>query len=81
MHLVGTIRMNKPYLPTKTYIKDLKLPKDNTLAFHNHQNKMSLVVKNVRASKYVGILSTLHNNLPVVERTKTEAHMFYNASK
>ena len=36
MHLVGTIRMNKPYLPTKTYIKDLKLPKDDTVALHNH---------------------------------------------
>ena len=81
MHLVGTICMNKPYLPTKTFIKDLKLPKDDTVALHNHQENMSLVVKKVRASKYVGILSTLHNNLTVVEKTKTEAHMFYNAGK
>ena len=73
--------MNKPYLPTKTYIKDLKLPKDDTVALHNQQNKMSLIVKKVRASKFVGILSTLHNNLTVVEKTKTEAHMFYNAGK
>ena len=81
MHLVGTICMNKPYLPTKTFIKDLKLPKDDTVALHNHQENMSLVVKKVRASKYVGILSTLHKNLTVVEKTKTEAHMFYNAGK
>ena len=73
--------MNKPYLPTKTFIKDLKLPKDDTVALHNHQENMSLVVKKVRASKYVGILSTLHKNLTGVEKTKTEAHMFYNAGK
>ena len=32
MHLVGTIRMNKPYLPAKNYIKELKLPKDDMVA-------------------------------------------------
>ena len=42
---------------------------------------MSLVVKKVRAQKYVGILSTIHHELTVVEKTKTQAHMFYNAGK
>ena len=40
-----------------------------------------MLVKKVRAAKFVGVLSTLHNNLYVVEKTKTEAHMFYNAGK
>ena len=81
MHLVGTIRMNKSFLPSKGFVKSLKLPKDDTVAFYNHAKNMNLVVKKVKSSKYVGILSTLHNNLTVVEGTKTEAHMFYNAGK
>ena len=81
MHLVGTIRMNKPYLPSKAFIKDLKLPKDDSVIFHYRPKAMSLIVKKVRASKYVGILSTIHNKLTVVEKMKTQAHMFYNAGK
>ena len=42
---------------------------------------MTLAVKKVKSEKYVGVLSTIHNNLSVVEGTKTEAHMFYNACK
>ena len=86
MHLVGTIRMNKAYLPSKTFIQNLRIPKDDSLILHyrdhpsNLQN-MSLVVKKVRASKYVGIISTLHHKLTVVENNKTQAHMFYNAGK
>ena len=56
MHLVDTMRMNKPYLPSKTFIKDLKLPKDDTVALHNHQEDRSPVIKKIRASKYVGII-------------------------
>ena len=41
---------------------------------------MSFILKKVRAQKYVGILSTLHHKLTVV-KTKTQAHMFYNAGK
>ena len=35
----------------------------------------------VRSSKYVGVLSIFHNNLTLVEKNKTEAHMFYNVGK
>ena len=73
--------MNKPYLPGKTFIKALKLPKDDTLILHHRRRQMSLIVKKVRAAKFVGVLSTFHNKLHVVEKTKTEAHMFYNAGK
>ena len=81
MHVVGTIRMNKAQVPSKTLIKDLKLPKGDTVAFYNHQKEMTLAVKKVKAEKYVGVISTIHNKLTVVEGRKTEAHMFYNASK
>ena len=81
MHLVGTIRMNKPYLPSKTWIKSLKIPKDETVILHHRRRKMNLIIKKVRGSKFVGVLSTIHNKLHVVEKTKTEAHMFYNAGK
>ena len=81
MHAVGTIRMNKTQLPPKAFIKSLKLPKGETVAFHNHQRQMILAVKKVKAEKYVGVISTIHNKLTVVEGRKTEAHMFYNASK
>ena len=73
--------MNKAFLPSKDFIKSLKLPKNDAVALYNHDEKMTLVVKKVKASKYVGILSTLHNNFTVVVGTKTEAHMFYNAGK
>ena len=81
MQLVSTIRMNKPYLPSKEFIKDWKLPKNDTVALHNRAENMSLVVKRVKSSKYVGILSMLHNKLTVVENFKTEAHMVYNVAK
>ena len=48
--------MNKPYLPSKTFIKNLKLSKDDTLILHYRPRNMSLIVKKVRANKYVGIL-------------------------
>ena len=81
MHLVGTIRMNKPYIPSKSFVKSLRLPKDDTVLLYHRGREMALILKKVKAAKYVGVLSTLHNNLHVVEKTKTEAHMFYNAGK
>merc|ERR1712121_377186 len=85
--VVGTIRMNKPYLPSKNFIANLRLPKDDSLILHyrdpqsTNLKNLSLIVKKVRAQKYVGILSTLHHKLTVVEKTKTQAHMFYKAGK
>ena len=79
--------MNKPYLPSKTLIQNLCLPKDDTLILHyrdpqpTNLKNLSLIVKKVRAQKYVGIISTIHHKLTVVEKTKTQAHMFYNAGK
>ena len=81
MHLVGTIRMNKPDLPTKDFFKSLQLPVTDSVAVHNHAKNMSLVVKRVKSTKHVGILSTIHNEFTIVEGTKTQAHMFYNANK
>merc|ERR1711891_79223 len=79
--------MNKPYLPSKKFIHNLLLPKDESLALHlrdpqaTNLENMSFIVKKVRAQKYVGILSTLPHKLTVVEKAKTQAHMFYNAGK
>ena len=71
MPLVGTIRMNKPNLPEKEFIKSMRLVKDDSVALHNHDKEMSLVVKKVKSSKHVGVLTSIHNNFTVVEGTKT----------
>ena len=79
MHLVGTIRP-KPYLPTQS-ILDLKLGLKESIAVYNHKDKVNVVYKKVKTSKHVAVLTTVHNSFCVVENTKTEAHMYYNASK
>ena len=80
MHLVGTIR-TKPQLPQKEFLKSLPLEKKESFAIFNHTEKINVVYKKVKASKYVPIVTTLHNKFTDVEQKKTEAHMFYNASK
>ena len=79
MHLVGTIRP-KPYLPVSSIV-DLKLGLKESVAVFNHIDKVNVVYKKVKPSKHVAVLTTLHNTFTYVENTKTEAHMFYNASK
>ena len=73
--------MNKPNLPAKDFIKSMKIPKMDSVALHNHGKEMSLVVKKVKSSKHVGVLTSIHNKFTMVEGGKTEAHMFYNACK
>ena len=73
--------MNKTFLPPKDFIKSMKLPKHDSVALYNQNENITLVVKKVKSSKYVGLVTTMHNEFTVVEGTKTEAHMFYNAGK
>ena len=80
MHLVGTVKP-KPFLPSKAHIERLKLEKDQSVAFFNHSEKINVVYKKVKAKKHVAVMTTVHNKFTYVEETKTEAHMFYNASK
>ena len=79
MHLVGTIR-TKPQLPQKEFLKSLPLEKESFAIFH-HTDHINVVYKKVKTSKHVALVTTLHNRFTDVEDTKTEAHMFYNASK
>ena len=80
MHLVGTIKP-KPFLPNKAIIEKLKLEKDESVAFFNHSDNINVVYKKVKPKKHVAIITTVHNKFTYVEDNKTEAHMFYNASK
>ena len=80
MHLVGTIKP-KPFLPNKVVIERLKLQKDQSVAFFNHADNINVVYKNIKPKKHVAMITTVHNKFTYVEDTKTEAHMFYNASK
>ena len=81
MHLVGTIRQPKPYLPTKKWINDLKLPMNECVPIYHHDHKVNVIYKRVKPTKHVAIMTTIHNKFTDVEDSKTEAHMFYNASK
>ena len=80
MHLVGTIKP-KGYLPKKSDIAKLRLDKDESVAIFDHTNGINVVYKKVKPTKHVAIMTTVHNKFTYVEQTKTEAHMFYNASK
>ena len=80
MHLVGTLR-EKPQLPTKTAINDLKLNLKESVAMFDHNAKINVVYKKVKPTKHLPLLTTVHNIFTQVEDQKTEAHMFYNASK
>ena len=81
--MVGTIRP-KPCLPSKKDIDGLKLglkPFKESVAFFNHNEKINAVYKKVKTKKHVAVLTTIHNTFTYTENDKTEAHMFYNASK
>ena len=80
MHLVGTIR-TKPQLPQKEFLKSLPLEKKESFTIFHHTDNINVVYKKVKTSKHVALVTTLHNRFTNVEDQKTEAHMFYNASK
>ena len=79
MHLVGTI-LKKPQLPCQ-YILDCKVPLKQNLAIYNHTDRINVVFKRVKPKKVLGVITTIHNVFSNVEDNKTEANMFYNASK
>lgn len=79
MHLVGTI-LKKPQLPCQ-YVLDCKIPMKDNLAIYNHKERINVIFKRTKPKKVLGIITTIHNVFSNVEDKKTEAHMFYNASK
>ena len=78
MYLVGTIRP-KPYLPADLLRQKLDI--GQSMVVYNHEDKATLLVQRVNPTKRIQLLSTLHHNPNVVERQKTEVHMYYNATK
>ena len=70
-----------PTCPKKTLIDKLNLEKDESVAIFNHTDGINVVYKKVKPKKHVAVMTTVHNKFTYVEDTKTEAHMFYNASK
>ena len=50
IHLVGTIR-SKPYLPTPSIV-DLKLGLKESVAVHNHRDKVNVVYKKVKEGNF-----------------------------
>ena len=79
MHLVGTI-LKKPQLPCQ-YVLDCKIPLKDNMAIYNHKDFINVVFKRTKPKNVLGIITTIHNVFSNVEEKKTEAHMFYNASK
>ena len=79
MHLVGTI-LKKPQLPCQ-YVLDCNIPLKDNMAIYNHKDFINVVFKRTKPKKVLGIITTIHNVFSNVEDKKTEAHMFYNASK
>ena len=80
IHTVGTIRP-KPYLLSKHTLKNIQLPIGESVATFHHEDKINVVYKRTKSAKFVNLLTTIHNRLTYVEHGKTEAHMWYNASK
>ena len=80
IHTVGTIRP-KPYLLSKHTLKNIQLPIGESVATFHHEDKINVVYKRTKSAKFVNLLTTIHNRLTNVEHGKTEAHMWYNASK
>ena len=79
MHLVGTIKP-KPYLPHESYCYNV-VGEQECVALYDHDERISIVMKRKKGKKIVTVLSTLHNGHTYVEGLKTEAHMYYNATK
>ncbi|XP_066938372.1 piggyBac transposable element-derived protein 4-like [Macrobrachium rosenbergii] len=78
MHLVGTIRP-KPYLPSQ--LVNHKVEVGESVAVFNYKDQITLLNQRVSSTKRIMILSTLHHNPSIVEKKKTQLHMFYNATK
>ena len=79
MHLVGTIKP-KPYLPDNSLCISL-CKEQECVAYYDHDKNVNYVVKRKKKKAVVTIMTTVHNSLSMVEGTKTEAHMYYNATK
>ena len=80
MYLIGTIRQ-KTYLPGKNFATVEKLKEQECVAIFDHQNDVNYVIKRKKGPKIVTVLTTIHNRFSYVERSKTEAHMYYNSMK
>ena len=79
MHLVGTIKA-KPYLPDKEICINL-CEEQECVAYYDHDKNVNYVVKRKKKKSVVTLMTTVHNRLTMVEGNKTEAHMYYNATK
>ena len=80
IHSVGTI-WPKPYPLSKQVLKGIKLGIVESVATFHHEKKVNVVYKKVKSTKFVNMLTTIHIRFANVENDKTEAHMWYNASK
>ena len=79
MHLVGTIKP-KPYLPDNSLCISL-CEEQESVAYYDHDKNVNYVVKRKKKKGLVTVMTTVHNSFSMVEGTKTEAHMYYNATK
>ena len=77
--IVGTVRP-KPNMPLNA-VKWLNIPIGESVALFNHEMGVNVIYTRRKPKKYVTIMTTEHNGFSYVEKKKTEAHMFYNASK
>ena len=78
MELVRAIR-NKPYLPA--YLMSFQMNVGESVAVYNHKAKVTLISHRASKTKRVQLLSTIHHKPTVIEKTKTDIQMFYNATK
>ena len=79
MHLVGTIHA-KPYLPGNEVCINV-CKEQEFVAIYDHDRNVNYVMKRKKKKEVVTVMSPVHNKLTMVERNKTEVHMYYNAMK
>lgn len=78
LHLVGTCGVKKE-LPAE--LLKMKIANKESLAVYNHARDLTLQCTQVKPTKRLQLLSTIHHEPTIIEGHKTDIVMFYNATK
>ena len=77
LDFIGTIK-DKPYLPK--ILNTMKIEVGKSVALYNYEKNITLICHQAK-SKKVQLLTTIHHKPSVMEKSKTDIQMFYNAAK
>ena len=78
LDFVGTIK-EKPYLPK--VLNEMKVEPGKSVAMYHYELNLTLLCHQASKNKKMQILTTIHHNPSVLEKSKSDIQMFYNATK